>query len=406
MVLVTLGLLRGRTSHRAPHPSTISRWAFKVGLHKLQTAPKKHSGWTAIVDLSIHVGSKRVLCLLRAEQARIDEGRPLTLADVEVVGLHVLERNTAEELRKLLEGDLLRVGFPDGIVTDGGSDIVLAVRSLNESLGTRIVHIEDISHLCARLLRKELGEEKQQLEAFSKELGSCAAQVRQTDLAYLAPPAMRTKARFMNLSKVATWASRVLCLLAEVRQGRVASKVLRSRRLFGWLRGFAPLVDKILICTTVLERVQRIVKHQGLCARSALEIKIEIATLGRASLIAKRLRGWVDRHLAFASRLGRPVLATSDIIESLFGRWKAVIGYHRSAELTTSVLLLPALCGALTPELVQEALRTIKVADLEAWKHREIGTTLRTKRTILRLVRPQRKRGVQKTAGNPFLSSA
>jgi hypothetical protein len=317
-----------------------------------------------------------------------------------------VERNTADELRTLLQSDLLRVGFPDGIVTDGGFDIVLAVRTLNESLGTRIVHIEDISHLCARLLKKELGEDKQHLEAFSKEIAACAAGVRQTDLAYLAPPAMRTKARFMNLSKVATWASRVLGLLCEVRQGRVAAKVMRARRYFGWLRTFAPVVDKILVCTTALERVQRIVKHQGLCARSALEVKIELGTLGRASIIGKRLRAWVDRHLAIATRLGRPVLATSDIIESLFGRWKAVIGYHRSAELTTSVLLLPALCGALAPEIVQEALRSVKLADVEAWKEREIGTTLRTKRNILRLVRPKRPKGGQKTAGNPFLSSA
>lgn len=330
----------------------------------------------------------------------------MTLADVEVVGLHVVSRSTAEDLRALLVSDLQRVGFPDGIVTDGGTDIVCAVRTLNEALGTRILHIEDISHLCARLLKKELGENKDDLEAFSKESFSCAAQVRQTDLAYLAPPAMRTKARFMNLSKVAKWASKVILLFSEVRAGRPREGQVRARRYFGWVRKFSPLVDKILAVTTVLDRIQRIVKHRGLNAQTALEVKIELLHLGARSPLARRLGAWVNRHLAFAARLGRPLLVTSDIIESLFGRWKAVIGYHRGAELTTSVLLLPALCGDLSPELVRDALRSVKMSDLDEWKAREIGTTLRSKRMMLRLVRTTRTRRVQKTAGNPFASSA
>jgi hypothetical protein len=241
------------------------------------------------------------------------------------------------------------------------------------------------------------------------QLGSrdrCAAQVRQTDLAYLAPPAMRTKARFMNLSKVAKWASKVVLLFSEVRAGRPRQGQVRARRYFAWVRKFAPLVDKILAVTTVLDRIQRLVKHRGLDAQSALEVKFELLRLGARSPLARRLGAWVDKHLAFAARLGRPLLVTSDIIESLFGRWKAVIGYHRGAELTTSVLLLPALCGDLSPQLVRDALRSVKVSDLEEWKAREIGTTLRSKRMMLRLVRPTRTRGVQKTAGNPFVSSA
>jgi hypothetical protein len=137
-----------------------------------------------------------------------------------------------------------------------------------------------------------------------------------------------------------------------------------------------------------------------------LDVKIELLRLGKSSIIAMRLRSWVDRQLALATRLGKPLLVTSDIIESLFGRWESIIGYHRSAELTTSVLLLPAICGELTPDLVREALRKVKIEDIDAWKAREIGTTVRSKRAILRRIRLSRKRGLQETAGNPFASSA
>lgn len=406
VVLFALGVLRCRKGSRAPHPVTISRWACKIGLHKLKTAEKKNGGWTAIADLSIHIGDQRVFCLLRAQQARIDEGHPLTLADVEVVGLHVVSKGTAEDLRGLLVADFRRVGFPDGLVTDGGADIVCAVKSLNEVLGTRITHIEDISHLCARLLKKELKVDSDELDAFSKDLVSCAAQVRQTDLAYLSPPAMRTKARFMNLSKVANWASKVILLLSEIRAGRPTKSQTRARRYFAWVRRYDSLMDKILVVTTALDRIQRIVKHRGLDANSALEVEIELGRLGFRNPTARRLRLWVDKNLALAARIRRPVLVTSDIIESLFGRWKSVIGYHRASELTTSVLLLPALCGELSPQLVHTALRSVKVSELESWKQHKIGTTLRSKRTILRLVRKTRRRRVQKTEGNPFAATA
>lgn len=406
MALFAMGLVHRRKAHQTPHPGTISRWACKVGLYKLQTAQKKHGGWTAIADLSIHVGEKRVLCLLRAQQAVIDQRRALTLADVEAVGLHVLGQSNADTLRQLLVEDFQRVGFPDALVTDAGTDIVCAARGLNEALGARIAHVEDVSHLCARLLKKELGDDREELDAFSRDLASCAAQVRQTDLAYLAPPAMRHKARFMNLSKLAKWASRVITLLSEVKPGRPRPGQARARGFFAWLRNYTPMVDKILTATTTLDRIQRIVKTRGLNAASALEVKIELLRLGKQSVIAKRLRIWVDKQLALATRLGRPLLVTSDIIESLFGRWKSVIGYHRSAELTTSVLLLPALCGDLTPDLVREALRKVRIEDIDGWKAREIGTTVRSKRAILRLVRQSRNRGLQETAGNPFASSA
>ena len=333
------------------------------------------------------------------------QGRPLTLADVEVVGLCVRESFAGDVLTDVFTETFQRVGIPDALVIDGGTDIRKAAYSVNERLQTRIAIIDDITHFCGRLLKNGLAPASDLVDAFTQDSARCAAQVRQTEFAHLAPPALRHKARYLNLSKVAAWGSRILSLLNETERGRPTADQSRALGFFSWLRNHVPLIDALVTSTSSLNRVMSILKHRGLSIDTALEVKMECGSLGHKSHISIALHRWIELYLPLLSRLGT-ILCTTDIIESLFSRWKSVMGYHRNSEVNSLVLLLPALCGKLTQEQVTQALTEVKEGDVQAWLQREIGTTLRMRRHKLRRAMGTRKRRGQKTAGNPFLKRA
>ena len=76
----------------------------------------------------------------------------------------------------------------------------------------------------------------------------------------------------------------------------------------------------------------------------------------------------------------RPLLGSSDGIESLIGKAKQRREAHGRRALNKSLLLMPCLCGALTQDLVAEALTTVRVQDVTTWVSENVGETMPSKR--------------------------
>ena len=74
------------------------------------------------------------------------------------------------------------------------------------------------------------------------------------------------------------------------------------------------------------------------------------------------------------------LLVTSDIIERLFGVYKDMVARISKAELTRSILCIPALCGTITDEKIRESRESITHKDLDQWTKSYIGVTNATKR--------------------------
>jgi len=73
-------------------------------------------------------------------------------------------------------------------------------------------------------------------------------------------------------------------------------------------------------------------------------------------------------------------LGSSDVIESLIGKAKQRLDTNGRSELKKSVLLLPCMCGELTPNLVAEALTTVRVKDVTTWIAETVGETMQSVR--------------------------
>ena len=92
-----------------------------------------------------------------------------------------------------------------------------------------------------------------------------------------------------------------------------------------------------------------------------------------------------------------PLLGASEVIESLMGKAKPRLEANGRSALHTSILLIPCMGGALTQDLVAEALPTVRVQDVTTWVTETVGETLPSRRRRA-LSRPQPQQPETKTA--------
>lgn len=84
------------------------------------------------------------------------------------------------------------------------------------------------------------------------------------------------------------------------------------------------------------------------------------------------------------------IIVTSDVIESLNGRWKMLINGAAMPALGINVLLMPLLMGDPGGLDVKKALENVSVADVEKWKRQTFGVTFsQEKRPETRKSRPE-----------------
>jgi len=74
------------------------------------------------------------------------------------------------------------------------------------------------------------------------------------------------------------------------------------------------------------------------------------------------------------------LLVSSDIIESLFGNFKHVIERCPQADINRIALLIPAFCGKINAEIINQSLSCVRHVDLMEWENNNIPYTMRGKR--------------------------
>ena len=121
--------------------------------------------------------------------------------------------------------------------------------------------------------------------------------------------------------------------------------------------------------------------NKGLEKSTYDECKIMLKELPRSSRTAKSLRDWLDRHLKIQQQLNSHSMPiSSDIIESLFGKFKHTIEKSPQSDMNHSILIIPLLCGRISEEKISDALNSVSQKELNEWKKKHIGKTMRMKR--------------------------
>lgn len=357
----------GWTDFAVPAYSTIRSWLLRVGHHALSRPLDKTRPWLWLVDHTVQIGSVKLLVILGCPMCTVPFGdRALQLADLQLVALVPMEHSNGAAVETELENAAYRTGVPRLIVSDQGSDLTKAIKNYRD-FRPGVAHVPDIAHFGANLLEHAWAEQPQ-WQQFVRRLQETSSALRQTPSAYLLAPKLRAKARFMNVGTPLQFASRVLRHLAS------ASPRAKAVEHYGWLREQG---EDLAVWTREHQLVQTTIAHlrvQGLHAGTLAELESAWGEVGaRASTvgIAERLRAYVRKHQPSEAR--ERFVASTEILESSFGKLKRIEGPQSQEGLTVLSLAMGAMVGDCSDAEVREALDRTPQKRVDRWFARAWG---------------------------------
>ena len=364
-----LGLTKG------PCAQTVINWVTRLAIVRLGTASAlqgRHlpqapfsNGLIWMIDISIGLGSGKILAVLAldAHHHQLASAAP-SLQCTRCIGVAVAPSWTGETIAEVLKRLIAVMGRPAAYLKDGGGELRKAIAELHEH-GLDSPGIDDLSHAVASML-KRIYQAHPDFNTFLSACGWVSGHLKHTLLACLAPPTVRTKARFMNVHRLFTWADRVL-KLSSVGGAKAGSMVAKLRACLDQLPACKALMKRFRQDASGLLKCQKILKQDGLSHTSRAQCEPLIETMASAAL-RREFRAYLDYELSTATTLGLAHLGlpiSSDAIESLFGVAKRH-GVGDVQDATRMALRLPAFCGTPTREEAQQVLE-VSVATQHAF---------------------------------------
>ena len=362
-VLSLLALALG--INKAPCPQTVINWVRRLALVRIDSArllrgfplsPAPFSnGLIWMIDISIGLGTGKMVAVLAfdAHHHQLTPGA-LSLEHVHCLGISVAASWTGDTIADLLGRLIAVMGRPAAYLKDGGGDLHKAIALLDEQ-GRASPCIDDISHAVAGMLKRSYHDHPA-FETFVSACGRVSGKLKHTILACLAPPKVRTKARFMNVHRLFTWADRVL-KLSPAGGAKSGSTLAKLRACLDQLPACKALIKRFRADALGLLECQKIIKLKGLSHDTRAQCAPLIDTMP-SSALRQEFRAYLDFELETATTLGLDHIGlpiSSDAIESLFGVAKRH-GVGETPDANRMALRLPALCGVPTREEAQQVL--------------------------------------------------
>jgi hypothetical protein len=193
------------------------------------------------------------------------------------------------------------------------------------------------------------------------------------------PPKARATGRLLSASRQAQWGLNTLAYL-EAKAREASPEVSALAQALRGLKSLKSFLMTFVRNTTCLNQVMKLVKTQGLRVESMHAAQETLGALPEKSPIRKEVSHSLQHYVPVVESSDSPLLGSSDVIESLIGKAKQRLEANGRSELNTSILLIPCMCGALTPDLVAEALTTVRVQDVTTWVSENVGETMQSKR--------------------------
>lgn len=388
---------------RIPHFTSVINWTVRVGVGLLQNVKDVSYPWLAIIDTSIDIGTRKALVVLRIPLNIFHRRKEAPdLEDCECIGIRISNQWNGDTVKTALSEITVGMTQPIGIIRDNGTDLKKGVRLLFDVNGNKnSVIIEDIGHAAANALKDEFAE-RSGFKKFLEIVRKGTSRIRQTDLAAFRSPKLRTKGRFQGISRLSGWAVRILDIIGGRGKVRTHSRKGRLRRAFQGLCGLRPLLGKFILTCNIVDDLLKMLKKQGLNSETCSQGKSMLETLPVRSRVRIRLSDWLDTHISVCRQLslngvGMPV--SSDVIESMFGKFKNMIQRCPRAELNRLIYVIPLICGRHQPTEIEKMLRQVSHTDMQKYLDENIPVTLRQ----MRRKNLNGKQGVPKT-GNACLT--
>lgn len=353
-----------------PSASTIRSWLLRVGYYALTRPLDRTKPWVWLVDHTIQIGTQKMLVILGCPLSQVPFGHhALQLSDLQLIALVPMAKSNAALVEAELETAVRRTGVPRLIVSDQGADLRKGIADF-QSWYPRTASVADVAHYGANLL-EQAWDDQPRWQQFLKDLQNTSSKLRQTPSAYLLAPRLRSKARFMNVGVQLRFAGRVLKHL----HGQTPQA--KAVEYYGWLKDYtADLAvwqrEHGLVQTTIA-----LLRVEGLHTQTRPLLEAawgDIGTHASTVRIADRLRGYVTTY-----RPTHPTerfVASTEILESSFGKLKRIERDQSQNGLTSLVLAMGVIVAGCSEDDLRQALEATPQKQVDHWVSRTFGRSL------------------------------
>jgi hypothetical protein len=369
-----------------PHWTTGRLWLLRLG-HAMRTVTlEKADDWAWLADHSVQIGQEKCLVIVGIRLCDLPErGRSLQHKDLQLIELMPAKSWTRADVDRALERAVERTGVaPRVIVNDHGADLTGGV-ALFRQRHPDTVEIYDAKHKAACLLKHRL-EKNPRWQEFQTRVGQTRCAVQQTELAFLAPPTPKPKARFMNLGPQLSWAQHTLAILRRpplsVRRSITPE---RLKEKLGWIEAFAADLTDWSQWQQVVNITVTHVNGQDIYPGAARLLTRQFSQLKALGGSARQLAAELARFARSQERQARPgerFPASTEVLESCFGKFKQLEKQQSRGGFTQLLLGFGAMLAKITTATVGAAMQASRTVDVRAWAAQTLGITLFARRKI------------------------
>lgn len=362
-----------------PHWSTGRLWLLRIGLAALLRSLVIATDWVWVVDHSIQIGQCKCLVILGIRLSEFPVGRPLCHEDMEPIALVPMRNSTKVTVAEQLEDAVKRTGVPRAILSDCGSDLHGGVEIFRQS-HAETIELQDIKHKAACLLKARL-ECDERWKQYASQVGQTKFSLQQTELAFLVPPSQRSKARFMNLSELVEWGRKTLALVDDPScLEPLGVTVERVREKLGWLKEYREALEEWSAWHDVIKQTLDFVRSHGYYVGAGLKLAAALPEAsGTAGELREQLIAFVRAESAKAET-GERLPGSTEVLESCFGKLKALEQDQSKSGFTGLVLCVGAMVSKRSVESIREGLEMCRVRDVWDWCKEKLGQSVQSKR--------------------------
>lgn len=275
---------------------------------------------------------------------------------------------------------MARTGVPRVIVDDQGVDLTGGVQLFRERHpGTR--EVPDFKHKAACLLKKRL-EKHPRWQELQRQTANTRCAIQQTELAFLVPPAPKPKSRYMNLAGQLQWAEHLLRIL-DAPPPSVLERVTPARlqEKLGWLKSLRHELGEWSEWQRLVDATAQFINQNGVYRGVLRDLKRHVRrTLPRfhqesSRTLAAELYA-VVQHQSRQARPGERIPASTEVLESCFGKFKTLERQQSRGGFTTLLLSFGALLTNLKEQTVTAALKHSSTTSVLHWCRTQLGPTI------------------------------
>jgi len=370
--------------NQTPCANTGRLWMLRLGLHELASEKQVADDWIWIMDHTLQLGAWKCLIIVGIRRSHWqDDRRPLGHEDVRLLALVPMERSSGQAVKEALLEAEKQTGVPRAITSDGGTDLKRGIELYREE-GRQVAHVLDIKHKNALLLKKELEKDKR-WASYVREANQTKLATTQTSLAFLTPPSLKTKARYMNLEMLLGWGQKVLRYL-DAPQDHPEMEVDRKlvKKKLGWVRNYRGRLAQWSELLAVAQASEHYVRYEGFHRNVADELRETLAPLA-AHPCSRRLQEAILQFVSEQGAQANPeerLIGSSEVIESIIGKYKRLQSMHSKGGMTGMLLSIGAIVCNKTADTIAQALERVRTIEVGRWCRQQLGITIQAQRTI------------------------